>query len=184
MNRAQAVLAMVLVLGAGAAFSGGSAEELTPERTAEGYYQVATMDMTFEWKVVGDRLEVGISAPTTGWIAVAFDPSTGMKDANTIIGFVRNGTAQMEDHFGTSPSAHQSDVSLGGSRDLSDVSGTESGGTTELRFSIPLDSGDRYDRPLVQGETYTINLAYGSNGADSFTPYHGRARTQIQVELN
>jgi hypothetical protein len=128
---------------------------------AQQWKSVDEGDFHLEWMTDGGNLKIVVSAPTEGWVAVGFDPTNKMKDANIIIGYVENGRAVVEDHYANNIFAHRSDLDFGGSRDVSDVSGRESAGTTEMSFTIPLDSGDEYDRPLVVGETYKVILAYG-----------------------
>ena len=57
-------------------------------------FQVSAMDfahrlsvenMTFQWRVEGQELHVGLKAETTSWVGVGFNPSSGMKDANFIL---------------------------------------------------------------------------------------------------
>jgi hypothetical protein len=73
-------------------------------------------------------------------------------------------------------------VSAGGTDDVTAKSGTEVGGTTEIRFTIPLNSGDPRDRVLVGGNNYAVILSHGPNGADNFTTQHTeRAVTVINL---
>ena len=57
------------------------------------------------------------------------------------------------------------------------MGGSESQGVTTVSFRIPYDSGDQYDRILVEGATYTFIFAYGADGADDFTSAHVWAET-------
>lgn len=140
------------------------------------YKDTTVNGITIRWRVMGTDLEVVLSAPTTGWISAGFNPSMpNHKDANIIIGYVKNGTAYIQDNFGTGAYVHSSDVSLGGEDNVSAVSGSEASGTTEIHFVIPLDSGDAYDRVLLVGEKYLVILACGPNGADDYTSQHVRA---------
>jgi len=41
-----------------------------------------------------------------------------------------------------------------------------------VEFTIPLVSGDDYDKPLSIDSTYTVILAYGPDGADDFSIQH------------
>lgn len=136
--------------------------------------------MSLTWRVEAERLQITLSGPTEGWIAVGFRPSRAMKDANIHIGYVDGSDVVMTDQFGTGLITHKPDVELGGNSDIADLSGDESGGTTTIRYSIPLDSGDEYDQPLVPGETIPVILAWGR--ADNTTGAH-RDRTTIQITL-
>lgn len=146
----------------------------------QGYNEITAEGITLQWKVSGSFLEVMISAPTNGWVAVGFDPSSLMKDANIIIGFVKNGTPAVRDDFGSWYTSHDSDESEGGTTDVVVLRGSESGRKTELAFRLPLNSGDSFDRVLVEGRTYTVLLAYGA--VDDFTTRH-KKRTKVEITL-
>jgi hypothetical protein len=161
-------------------FAGGEGEETTPP-LPEGYESVTSKGIAFQWKVEDQSLRVRVAAATTGWIAVGFDPSSRMKDANIIIGYVQEGEVFLSDGYGVGNTSHDSDESLGGSSDVSDVQGSEENGNTFLSFTIPLDSGDEYDRVLEAGNSYRIILATG--GQDNFSSYHGAKRTGVTVTL-
>ena len=53
---------------------------------------------------------------------------------------------------------------------------------TSISFTIPLDSGDALDKPLVPGVSYKVIVAYGPDGADEFGTYHG-SRGSFEAEL-
>jgi hypothetical protein len=157
-------------------------EEEQQNGNGENDYNSTTVsNITLQWKTdTLGMLHVKVSAPTTGWVSVGFHATTGMKDANIIIGYVSGGAASVRDDYGTAPNAHASDVSLGGENNVADLDGTEAGGTTEISFTIPLDSGDAYDRQLIEGNTYSVILAYGED--DDFDSYH-TARTSTDIEI-
>jgi hypothetical protein len=137
--------------------------------------------ITFQWMTDADYLYGMVTAPTTGWVSVGFDPTNQMADANILIGYVEsNGTVNMRDDFGTTAFSHASDTSLGGTDNIMEQGGEETGGSTMLSFKIPLNSGDQYDRVLVPGNTYTIILAYGSS--DNYTGIHSEA-TSTDIDL-
>jgi hypothetical protein len=153
---------------------------LVEEVQEEEYRQVSAVDVVLRWKVEGSRLSVILEAPTAGWVAVGFDPANGMEDANFIIGYVEGSEVMVRDDYGTGLSAHDSDEKLGGTSDIESISGEESEGNTQIAFSIPLDSGDRYDRALEKGREYTVLLAYGKS--DGFTSVHSkRAKATIAL---
>lgn len=125
----------------------------------------------------GARLHVTLVAPTTGWVAVGFDPSRGMAGADILIGYVDGDTVLVRDDYGVSPFSHAPDERRRGTSDIADAAGHERDGRTTLSFSIPLDSGDAMDNPLVPGREYPILVAYGPDGADDFTTYHANRGT-------
>jgi hypothetical protein len=104
-------------------------------------------------------------------VSVGFDPETQMKGANFVFGYVQDGTAFVQDMFGTKPTgraSHPPDEELGGRNDVLEYAGREEGNVTTIEFKIPLDSGDQYDKPLSPGTTYAIILALGpSDDLDS-----------------
>jgi hypothetical protein len=152
----------LLVIASIAAVSAGQAWQ---EITVDGF--------TLRWATVeGNNLAVQLNGPTTGWVAVGFDPTQMMLNANIIIGYVASGTPELRDDWGWQTTSHRDDTLLGGTSDLTVDGGFESGGSTEIHFTIPLDSGDAYDKALVPGETYPIILARSADGQDNFTAPH------------
>jgi len=139
--------------------------------TFEQYEMVTVDGIELQWRTDNEYLYINISAPTTGWVSVGFDPTNQMADANIIIGYVDgSGEVMIRDDFGTSSTSHASDESLGGTDNIMDHYGMDDGAMTMLHFRIPLDSGDMYDKVLVPGNNYNVILAYGS--ADNFTGFH------------
>ncbi len=140
-------------------------------------------DFTFEWRVDGDELEARISAPTTGYVSVGFEPRRMMQDAEIVIGYVANGELQIRHDYGVSPTAHRAIEDLGGESRVTGLDGTEEDGVTTLHFRLPLSSGGDFDRPLTPGSETTIIWAYGPDGANNFGDYHSRSRGTLTVEL-
>lgn len=138
-------------------------------------------DMEVRWQVDDGNLYFEVSAPTSGWIAVGFNPEKKMKDADVIIGCVKEGgEVVIEDHFGTSMVSHTLDTELGGENQINDPEGSEENGVTTLKFVIPLDSGDAYDTVMVPGNTYTMIVAFGAD--DNMKQRHS-FRDHIEFEL-
>lgn len=126
------------------------------------YKSLKVGEMVFQSAVDGKNLKVKIFAPTTGWIAVGFDPKSVMKGANFIIGYAEGGQAVLQDQFGVSSFRHKPDSELGGKDDILEKSASVLANGTEIAFTIPLDSGDPYDAKLEAGKTVPIILAYGT----------------------
>ena len=149
----------------------------------EGFEQVVVAGVDVQWQVDGGNLNVQITSGSTGWVALGFDPSSRMKDANIIIGYISDGDVFIRDDFGVAAVKHESDAELGGSEDITNVEGQEADGGTQISFTIPLDSGDDYDKPLVPGKKYKIIVAMGPDDADDFGTYHTSNRGSAQIEL-
>lgn len=149
---------------------------------ADYSHKITEKNMDFEWTVNGENLDVRISAKTEGWVGIGFNPSHDMRDANIIMGYVKNGEVKVSDEFGTSDTSHDKDTKLGGAENVTNISGKEEKGMTHIAFTIPLSSGDQKDRPIiVDGETVVI-MAYGA-GRDSFNTKHA-TRTMFKVNLS
>ncbi len=140
-------------------------------------------DFNLKWRVSGSNLEVELKGPSTGWVAVGFGGSYLMHDANIIIGYLSGSSANIRDDFGITSNTHESDSNLqGGQQNVSDKSGSESSGKTEIRFTIPLDSGDLWDVALTDGQSYNIVFICGEDGADNFTSDY-RTITNTSITL-
>jgi hypothetical protein len=150
---------------------------------SDGFKSVSQDGYSLQWRVNGDNAEFIVEAPTDGWVGIGFDASRMMADANIIMGYVDGGEQTLTDQFGTGPTAHRADTDLGGSNDIIEGEVTQSAGSTTLRFTIPLDSGDQYDTVLREGRTHSVLLANGPSGSDDTSTYHGGNRTVFEIEL-
>jgi len=149
----------------------------SPDR--EYTYQFLNQNgFNLQWRTTSNNnLEVILNAPTTGWISVGFGAQNAMAGANIIIAYVSNGNLNIRDDYGVSQTSHNSDINLGGADNISNSSGTEQNGTTEVKFQIPLNSGDSFDKLLTPGQNISLILARGSNNADNFTSMHSSVAT-------
>lgn len=136
----------------------------------EGFYTLASGDFSLRYKVVQQDLECILQASSSGWLAVGFAPTSQMKDANFIIGYVNGGVGFIRDDFGDSNTSHAEDISAGGNSNVNLLASSENAGNTILHFRIPLTSGDSKDRDLVVGNSYPIIFAKGDE--DDFESYH------------
>ncbi|MDK9707517.1 MAG: DOMON domain-containing protein [Desulforhopalus sp.] len=150
-------------------------------QAAQYDHEVKEKKITFAWKVDGDKLAVKLAAETDGWVGVGFNPSKDMKDANFILGYVKDGEAKIIDEFGDSEYTHASDEKAGGTSDVTLVGGTEAGGITTLEFTLPLKSADKHDGVIQTGGDTVVLLAYGA-GRDSFKSKH-TYRSALKINL-
>lgn len=145
-------------------------------------HKIALDSISFEWSVDGDNLNVRLVAKTDSWVGIGFNPSSAMKDANFVLGYVKSGKVSVTDEFGTSRFQHQEDSKIGGETNITDVSGDESGGMTTVSFTIPLNSGDDKDQVISPDADTVILLAHGA-GRDSFKSKHS-FRSELKVNLS
>ncbi len=69
---------------------------------AQAWQEITVDGFTLRWATVpGDTLAVELSGPTTGWVAVGFNPTQAMLNGNIIIGYVVASTTTLRDDFGT-----------------------------------------------------------------------------------
>ena len=141
---------------------------------ADGWKNRKIGEYDLSWKFTEQGLMVELSSMTEGWIAVGFDAERTMAGADIIIGAVKDGKVIIEDHFGNGVVRHTKDTALGGSDDLSGVSGMEMDGRTTLRFTIPADGADENDKMLEEGMTYRVIFA--SSPDDNIGRKHRRVR--------
>jgi hypothetical protein len=138
---------------------------------ADYAHELTVKKMTFSWTVNGDMLDIKLSAKTTGWVAVGFNPNKKMQGANIIIGYVKNGKVVINDEFGSGKTSHTGDTKQGGQDNILNKKGSESGGVTTLEFSIPMKSGDSTDTVIDPTANTKVILAYGGS-RDSLRTRH------------
>ena len=105
------------------------------------------------WTYDGADIYVAIRGQTTGWIAIGFDPTDRMKDADMVYGWVDSvGGLTIFDLYAIGVNGpHPEDTQQGGTYDLLDAAGTEDSGWTTLEFTRKLNTGDTYDNVIPYG---------------------------------
>ncbi len=139
-------------------------------------------NIKFYWRVSGENLDIKIQAPAKGWVAVGFNPTNKMKDANFVIGYVldKDGSVVISDHWGIRIFGHRPDTQFKGKDNIMNPKGVQNDQYTEISCSIPLDSGDPYDGKPLGGKTKLI-LAYSDK--DNTTSKHKFVTTgEINIE--
>jgi DOMON domain len=134
-------------------------------------HSLEAKDMNFRWTVDETEIHIEISAKTTGWVGIGFNPEKAMQGANIIIGAVKKGKVKIQDHYGNRQRGHIADTKEGGTDHVKNAMGNEKDGITTLSFTIPLNAGDKFDTEIKADGTDIIMLAYGG-GRDNFTGRH------------
>ena len=149
----------------------------------EGEYRHSMVDrgtgIEVYWQNDGETIYVGLIGPGTGWVAIGFDPERRMMGANIIIAAVDDeGELSIEDHFGTTQTAHMLDATS----DILQAAGIEEEGQTLVEFAYPLRTTDHGDMPLTPGTEIAIILAYHRT-LDSLTMRH-TSRSTVFIQLD
>ena len=130
-------------------------------------------DFVVHWRVEDDTIFMALVGETDGWVAIGFEPTKAMKDADMIFGWVSSGgEVNVVDAYSTGTNGpHPPDTDLGGTDDILAFGGTKEGGTTTIEFKRLLSTGDSYDKTIPKdGE---VDIIWGTGPSDSFTSKHG-----------
>ncbi len=149
----------------------------TPAISAEYQHSLDIETMNFSWSVDSDKLAVKLSAKTDSWVAIGFNPTNKMKNADIIIGYVKKGKVTIKDEFGVTATTHKSDEKIGGTDNVTVIGGSEEGGVTTIEFSIPLNSGDEKDT-VIDPNADTVVIFAHSKDRDSFRIKHSFVATE------
>jgi len=132
--------------------------------TAEYSHSALYGDMTFASSLSADgkTLYVGLSAPSTGWVAVGLG-SLKMDGAFMVLGYDDNGKTEISEETGKGHS-HKTNTS----KILSAGAVRESGGNTVLEFALPAAG-------YLKEATLKILVAYGRR--DNLTSIHAKFKS-------
>ena len=140
-------------------------------------------DFILYWTVFNDEIYFGMVGQALGYVALGFEPSFMMKDADMIIGWVfANTTVNVTDTYSTGNTGpHPPDVFLGGTSDLLVSAGTEDLSSTTIEFSRLLVTGDEYDVELSTDNS--VNVIWALSNVDDFDAGHS-ARGSGSINLS
>jgi hypothetical protein len=116
------------------------------------------------WQLSGAEIAVAVVGKTSGYVALGWSPTSVMKDADMVVGWVDEaGTAHVVDSWGVGEHGHKPDVDIGGTSDLAESAGREAGGVTTIEFRRKRSTADRYDKALDGEGELTLLWALGSS---------------------
>lgn len=153
-----------------------------PDGTVNEYANATQIEGNYElyWSTDDQYAYFGIKAKTDGWVAIGFEPSSKMKNADMVFGFVEDGQVTVVDMYSTGDfGPHPEDTEKGGTNDILEFGGSEDDEYTVIEFKRNLVTGDEYDNDLTSG-TVKVIWAYGSN--DSLSQRHS-SRGSAEIEL-
>lgn len=141
---------------------------------------VQVEQMSVNWRVVNDVIEFETSAPTLGWVALGFNATDDIENANLIMGAVVDGVARVEDRYVVAVGDHRQVEAIGGTNALMHASGEEQNGSTTIRFALPIKAVDDYHMHLQSGTEIYLIAAYSVD--DDFA-HHSRMRQHLRITL-
>lgn len=164
MKKRLAVYVLLFILLAGVSLTANTQDINYPEVDGvfnsdeyENTMYVEDLEMEIGWLIRDENLIFAVKSQGKGWLAAGFNPTTMMRNANIIIGDVKeDGSLVIEDHFGVANTGHRAD----NENNILQAVGIENEEGTVLEFVIPLNSGDDMDRVLEVGQEYKVILAY------------------------
>lgn len=146
-------------------------------------HKIALNQMTFEWTVEGSQIHIRLSGKTSGWVGIGFNPTHAMKNANFVIGYVKDNKVTITNQFGNSNFSHTPYKSAGKEGDLTKVSGKEANGITQIAFTMPLKNKDNPESAIKPDAETVVMLAHGPNHVKSFFVKH-LFKTELEVNLS
>jgi hypothetical protein len=134
------------------------------------------------WRNTAEDLYMALSGKTEGFVAIGFEPSQAMKDADMVMGWVSGGKATVLDLFSTGTyGPHPPDGDLGGKNDILEFGGSESDGWTVIEFQRKMDTGDQFDKSFKPGQT--INIIWSMSASDALAVRHNvRGASMLALE--
>ena len=148
-----------------------------PAMAVEYQHSVKAGDMTLQWTLGEQTLDIKLTAKTSGWVGIGFNPTRAMKDAAFFIGAVADGMPKVTQHYGDSAYNHSKAMSAS---EFTNVTGREENGLTEITFSLPAVFKDSKFKPIQTNSETLVLLAYATD--DSFSAKH-RFRAEKIVNL-
>ena len=135
------------------------------------------------WKNDGENLYMALEGRAEGFVAIGFEPTQAMKDADMVLGWASRGEATVLDLYSTGIyGPHPPDEELGGTSDLLESGGAEFDGWTVIEFERKMDTGDEFDKALRPGQT--VDIIWSISSSDSLAMRHnvGRGTARLALE--
>lgn len=151
---------------------------------SEGEYpnsvEVSGGRLIVHWNNDAENLYMALEGRAEGFVAIGFDPSRSMKDADMIMGWVKYGDVTVLDLYATGTfGPHPLDEELGGTDDILQFDGRESDGITVIEFKRKMNTGDEWDKILLPGQT--TNFIWSMSNQDVFAIKHNVAKGKSEL---
>ncbi|MEL6863076.1 MAG: DOMON domain-containing protein [Bacteroidota bacterium] len=142
--------------------------------------QIEKNGMKVSWAFEGEQLKVEVVAPTKGWVAIGFNEQDQLVGHHLIMGKVVGDQIYVSDRYIRGIGQHYAVTELGGISHLSQPSGQEDSGGTQIRFHIATSPKDAFHYTLEKGQTIHLLIAYSQS--DDFE-HHSAMRSALTITL-
>lgn len=133
-----------------------------------------------KWEYKADRIYFQLSAPTNGWVGIGFNEHENTTGNYLILGHVINGKVDVAEHYTSSPGNYKRFSELKTVTSVQHIKGIETAHSTDVSFSLPIQSNSKYARNLAEGSEFVLLMAYSRE--DDFQ-HHSMMRTFVKIKL-
>ncbi|MBP2133394.1 hypothetical protein J2128_001348 [Methanomicrobium sp. W14] len=131
-----------------------SSVSLLPDSEYVNEFESEDGSFSMKWSINEDIVYFKMTGDSKGWVAVGFNPTSVMKDADIYLGYMDGDLGSIHDMYSTGRfGPHPDDTKQGGEFSVLNYTVSESGGKTTVEFSRYLDTKDTYDSVIEEGET-------------------------------
>lgn len=152
----------------------------TEPQDLQNMKEISKNNMTVKWKIEKEHIHFEMEAPTDGWVAIGFNETSALAGTYLLMGRIRNGTAEVVEHYTERPGSYQPTTNYGVPVQVFSVTGDEKGKMTRLNYSIPIEKASKYHKQLSPETKWTLLMAYSLE--DDFQ-HHSIVRTSVEIKL-
>lgn len=136
--------------------------------------------MLVSWEEKGEWLEIEMSAPSQGWLAIGFNEHEGLAGTHLIMAAIRGKELELSDRYILCAGDHRALSDLGIEERIELISGEENTSGSRVSFRIPIHTPDDYHKNLLPGTSFHLLMAYSRE--DDFR-HHSMMRTSVQITI-
>lgn len=153
---------------------------ITQIQPQDNMKKVRKNNMAVSWKMEKEYIHFEMKAPTNGRVAIGFNETTSLAGTYLLMGRIRNGKAEVVEHYTEKPGNYKPTADLGIRNQVISISGDEKGNLTKLKFSVPISKSSKYHKQLSMDSKWTLLLAYSLD--DDFQ-HHSIMRTSVNIKI-
>lgn len=153
---------------------------ITPIHQLNNRKEITNNAMKVRWKIEQGFIYFELEAPTNGWIAIGFNESASLAGTYLLMGRIRNGKAEVVEHYTDKPGSYKPIVDYGVTSQTLSISGDEKADITRLKFAIPTAKSSKYHKQLSPDTKWSLLMAYS---VDDDFQHHSIMRTSTEIKL-